>query len=47
MSHAGHTMSTVIDLPSTFGQIDIYLFGNPRTGNSSLLGWYAAYVKSE
>lgn len=26
MSHAGHTMSTVIDLPSTFGQIDIYLF---------------------
>lgn len=29
------------------GQIDIYLFGNPATGDSSLLGWYAAYVKSE
>jgi len=29
------------------GQIDVYLFGNPQTGNSSLLGWYAAYVKSE
>jgi tellurite methyltransferase len=26
MSHAGHTMSTVIDFPATFGQIDIYLF---------------------
>jgi hypothetical protein len=29
------------------GTIDIYLFGNPDTGDSSLLGWYAAYVKSE
>ena len=26
MSHGEHTMSTVIDLPATFGQIDIYLF---------------------
>ncbi len=27
------------------GQIDVYLFGNPATGDASQLGWYAAYVK--
>ena len=27
------------------GDIEVYLFGNPDTGDASLLGWYAAYVK--
>jgi hypothetical protein len=28
------------------GQVDMYIFGNPR-GNRSALGWYAAYAKDE
>jgi hypothetical protein len=27
------------------GEIDVYLFGNPETGDTAQLGWYAAYVK--
>jgi hypothetical protein len=29
------------------GDIDVYLFGNPETGDASQLGWYAAYSKTE
>ncbi len=35
MSHGGHTMSTVIDLQETFGQIDIYLFDQLLKGRIS------------
>jgi hypothetical protein len=29
------------------GDIDVYLFGNPATGDAAQLGWYAAYSKTE
>ncbi len=35
MSHAGHTMSTVIDLSATFGHLDIYLFDQLLKGRIS------------